>query len=133
MLGLTGVMVRHQRSSTSLRTRTGPVPGYSYTRGEEVAISPQDAGFPSATKVVSLEEFHSQSRSRLVLSLLVSSLDELNDGVIQLAQELQAKSHAHVVLIECSLAGGSLLMHLYAPDAKGWTGNDSVSTITWTS
>jgi len=126
-------MVFHQRSDGALRTRKGPVPGYSFTRGEEVAISPQQLGFPEETSVVSLEEFHSQTRSRLILSILVASFDGINESVAQIARELQAKSHAHVVLVQCSQPGGAQLMHLYSPDAKGWTGKDSVSTMSWTS
>lgn len=114
-----------------VRTRKGPVPGYSCTEGAEVALKPSMFESAEEWSVIWLEEFHSPRRSRLVLTLNFEPTDTRADLVHRIAVELQSRSHANVVLVQCLHETKTELTHLYAPDGRGWSGQDVTQTLSY--
>lgn len=115
----------------AVRTRKGPVPGYSFTDGAEVALKSTEFEPTENWNVVRLEEFHSPRRSRLVLTLDFPNTANRSDLVHQVAVELQSRSHANVVLVQCLNQARADFVHLYAPDGRGWTGDDPMQVLSY--
>lgn len=128
------VSFRIHKKSLRPRQREGPVPGYSVSHGEEVAFKFEKFDHEGEWFIWLVEEFHSPSRSRLVVTLhLEDSLDD--DEVESLARdvafEFQTVHHVDVVVVSCiDSGGGTLLRHLYAPDGLGWAAEVHRSRLT---
>lgn len=129
MLSMGGAMAvfLNRRNRPHGRTRKGPVPGYSFTVGTEVELGDLLKGV--AFETLSLEEFHSPDRTRIILTL-ESDEAALDEALPKIASDLQARAHANVVLVERLHTDGTKLRHLYAPDGKGWTGQEALSHLT---
>lgn len=115
----------------AVRTRKGPVPGYSCTDGAEVALRSTEFEPHENWDVVRLEEFHSPRRSRLVLTLHFANMANRGDLVHHIAVELQSRSHANVILVQCLDQARTDFVHLYAPDGRGWSGDDPTQVLSY--
>lgn len=116
-----------RRATRRERTRRGPVPGYSITPGKEVALGVVQSELP--LEILSIEEFHSVGRTRLVLT--VESDSPAIDGLLPvIARDLQERSHARVIVVERLRTDGDRLRHMFAPDGHGWTGQEAITEAT---
>lgn len=116
-----------RRATRHERTRRGPVPGYSFTPGKEVALGAVERDLP--LEILSVEEFHSVGRTRLVLTL--ESDSAAIDGLLPaIARDLQERSHAKVIVVERLRSDGRRLRHMFAPDGHGWTGQERITEAT---
>lgn len=128
---------KRQQTMGTPRTRKGPVPGYSISAGKDVSLN-RDVVVPSLNlQPVHLEEFHSPGRTRLILTLELEEAatpdPRLAEHCEAIARDIQARAHAQVVVVDCLKAGRTHSVVLWAPDGRGWTGKDSVSTMAWSS
>jgi len=126
MMGLGGAVAVFltRRNRPQGRTRKGPIPGYSFTPGTEVELG-DELLKGMAFETLSLEEFHSPDRTRLILTL-ESDDESLDPALPRIASDLQARAHANVVMVERLRTDGAKLRHLYSPDGKGWTGQETL-------
>lgn len=112
------------RARPRSRTVQGSVPGYSFTSGSEVDKAVMGG---QALEVLSVEEFHTPDRTRIVFTVLSDLVDR---GFCQvLATTLQARVHAQVVLVEVRRSNGERLSHLFAADGRGWFGKELVGHL----
>ncbi len=116
--------------------RDGRLPGYSRTSGEDLSIDESAVALDGGVwRPKMLETFHSSERSRLLLTIELTSSDErfdepeLRDFLERLAREVQARTSATVVYIEAEHASGGLDRLLYAPDGLGWTGHERLQMV----
>ena len=122
---------RANRYATIL-TREGPVPGYSHTKGEAIAL-PDDlplergAGYDP----ISIETFNSPNRSRVVLSFALGrdvDLEAARAFAAGCAASVATRSRARVVFVELQ-GEGRRSYYLWAPDGRGWTGGEPVREL----
>lgn len=112
-----------QRQNATV-TRRGPVPGYSCTPGVNVDLGNLSGGACGVPwTIVRLEEFHSPSRTRLILSLDVdpgADDADLRDGMLEVARRLRERVCVDLVIVDTAK-----LRLLFAPDGLGWSGEGS--------
>lgn len=112
---------------------SGRVPGYSHTSGRNVGLDasvlPLEGGDWMPLR---LETLHGNERTRLVFSILFETQQDDPEGVRtflrELVEMLQNQSEADVVYIQASAEDelGGRWDYLYAPDGKGWWGQEPV-------
>lgn len=122
-----GAFVTWRRSrKTEERTREGPVPGYSYTSGEELELTgqlPLQRGEDWTAR--SIETFHSSSRPRIVFALeLLHDVDSdlLRDFLHDCARDIIRRTRARVFFAETYLGERTRCLYMWSPDGGGWTG-----------
>lgn len=123
------------KRSPAPRTSTGPVPGYTRTDGTELDISGDHllVGDEQLTPA-SIETFHSEDRSRLIISFRAGSID--GPGVMaqfkNLARHMQERTSAHVVLLTTidREPQNPEVQVLYCADELGWAGREQVRWLT---
>ncbi len=112
---------------------SGRTPGFSYTQGHNVGLDETDVGLRDGGWIPTrLETLHGPERSRLILSIAFEADDgaALRPFLRELADEIQQRAEADVVLVEARCESGAAQgrwEELYAPDGRGWWGSEQVT------
>jgi hypothetical protein len=128
LVGIGALVTWRRTRKPHERTREGPVPGYSYTDGEELDLEAELPLVRGEDWVpLSIETFHSSERPRIVLGIDLQrevDSDTLRDFLHDCARDVIRRTRARVFFAEAYVGEQPRGYYMWSPDGGGWTGRD---------